>query len=72
MFFDYNFVKQQRSTYAYVTVFNPLWAGNGNAQQAKAVMKNIATFERPGGLVMSPHETGGQWDSPYAWAPNQL
>ncbi len=21
---------------------------------------------------MSPHETGGQWDSPYAWAPNQL
>ena len=21
---------------------------------------------------MSPDETGGQWDFPYAWAPNQL
>jgi alpha,alpha-trehalase len=21
---------------------------------------------------MSPYETGGQWDFPYAWAPNQL
>jgi alpha,alpha-trehalase len=21
---------------------------------------------------MSPSETGGQWDFPYAWAPNQL
>jgi alpha,alpha-trehalase len=72
MFFDYNFVKQQRSTYEYVTVFFPLWAGLATPEQAKAVAKNIATFERPGGLVMSPHETGGQWDSPYAWAPNQL
>ena len=72
MFFDYNFVKQERSTYAYVTVFNPLWAGNATAEQAKAVMKNVSTFERPGGLVMSPYETGGQWDFPYAWAPNQL
>ena len=27
MYFDYNFVKQQQSTYAYVTVFYPLWAG---------------------------------------------
>jgi alpha,alpha-trehalase len=65
-------VKQERSTYAYVTVFNPLWAGNATAEQAKAVMKNVSTFERPGGLVMSPYETGGQWDFPYAWAPNQL
>ena len=72
MFFDYNFVKQERSTYAYVTVFNPLWAGNATAEQARAVMKNVSTFERPGGLVMSPYETGGQWDFPYAWAPNQL
>jgi len=22
--------------------------------------------------VMSPYETSGQWDYPYAWAPNQL
>jgi alpha,alpha-trehalase len=72
MFFDYDFVKQQQSTYAYVTVFYPLWAGLATPNQAKAVMKNLSVFEKPGGLVMSPHETGGQWDFPYAWAPNQL
>jgi len=72
MFFDYNFVKQQQSTYAYVTVFYPLWAGLATPDQAKAVMKNVSIFEKPGGLVMSPYETGGQWDFPYAWAPNQL
>jgi alpha,alpha-trehalase len=72
MFFDYNFVKQQQSTYAYVTVFYPLWAGLASPDQAKALMKNLSIFEKPGGLVMSPYETGGQWDFPYAWAPNQL
>jgi alpha,alpha-trehalase len=35
-------------------------------------MNNVAIFEKPGGLVMSPTESGGQWDYPYAWAPNQL
>ena len=72
MFFDYNFSRQERSTYAYVTVFAPLWAGVATPEQAKAVVSNLKIFERPGGLVMSPHETGGQWDFPYAWAPNQL
>jgi alpha,alpha-trehalase len=72
MFFDYDFVNNQQSTYAYVTVFYPLWAGLATPSQAKAVMKNLSIFEQPGGLVMSPHETGGQWDFPYAWAPNQL
>jgi alpha,alpha-trehalase len=73
MFFDYNFVKQQLSTYPYVTVFFPLWAGWASPEQANAVVvKHLSTFEQPGGLVMSPHESGGQWDFPYAWAPNQL
>jgi alpha,alpha-trehalase len=72
MFFDYNFAKQQQSSYAYVTVFYPLWAGLATPDHAKAVMKNLSIFEKPGGLVMSPYETGGQWDFPYAWAPNQL
>ncbi len=72
MFYDYNFVKQQQSTYPYVTVFFPMWAGLASPEQAKAVMKNLPIFEHPGGLVMSPNETGGQWDFPYAWAPNQL
>jgi len=72
MYFDYDFENGKRSTYEYVTAFFPLWAGIPTPAQARAVMGHLATFEKPGGLVMSPHETGGQWDFPYAWAPDQL
>lgn len=72
LFFDYNFETKTRSTYEYVTTFYPLWAGLATPEQARAVVQHIGIFERPGGLVMSPYETGGQWDYPYAWAPNQL
>src|ERR1700676_602077 len=72
LFFDYDFEKQARSTYEYVTTFYPLWAGIATPEQARTVMQHVGKFEQPGGLVMSPYETGGQWDFPYAWAPNQL
>jgi alpha,alpha-trehalase len=72
MFYDYDFVAKKLSSYDYVTTFYPLWARIATPEQAKELVKNIAVFERPGGLVMSPYETGGQWDFPYAWAPNQL
>jgi alpha,alpha-trehalase len=72
LFFDYNFETKTRSTYDYVTTFYPLWAGLATPEQARAVVQHIGIFERPGGLVMSPYKTGGQWDYPYAWAPNQL
>jgi alpha,alpha-trehalase len=72
LYFDYDFENQLQSSYEYVTTFLPMWAGIATQEQARAIMQNLAVFERPGGLVMSPHETGGQWDFPYAWAPNQL
>src|ERR1700745_599128 len=72
MFFDFDFESQVQSSYPYVTTFLPMWSGLATPQQANAVMKNIGIFERSGGLVMSANETGGQWDYPYAWAPNQL
>jgi alpha,alpha-trehalase len=71
-FFDYDFEKRQRSTYDYISTFYPLWAGLATPEQARQVTGHIAIFERPGGLMMSPYETGGQWDAPYAWAPTQL
>ncbi|HEX6880299.1 MAG TPA: trehalase family glycosidase [Terriglobales bacterium] len=71
MFFDYNFMTKQRSTYDYITTFYPLWAGLATPQQAKAVIANMKVFERKGGLMMSPYETGVQWDAPYGWAPTQ-
>jgi alpha,alpha-trehalase len=72
LYFDYDFEKQVQSSYEYVTTFVPMWAGVATPEQARAIMNNVAIFEKPGGLVMSPQETGGQWDYPYAWAPNQL
>jgi alpha,alpha-trehalase len=72
LYFDYDFENGKRSDYEYVTAFFPLWAGIPTAEQARAVMQHLPTFEKPGGLVMSPNETGGQWDFPYAWAPDQL
>jgi alpha,alpha-trehalase len=72
MYMDYDFENQKRSSYEYVTTFFPLWAGIPSQEQARTLMQHLSTFEKAGGLVMSPNETGGQWDFPYAWAPDQL
>jgi len=67
LFFDFNLRTRQRSSYRYATTFYPLWAGLATPEQAKAVVKNLAAFEKPGGLAMSTEDTGGQWDLPYGW-----
>ena len=72
LFFDYNFDNAQRSTYLYATTFYPLWAGLATDAQARAVMKNLRSFEKPGGIAMSTQETQAQWDYPFGWAPIQL
>ena len=72
LFFDYDFEQQARSTYEYVATFYPLWTGIATPEQARSVVQHLGRFEQPGGLVTSPYQTGGQWDFPYAWAPNQL
>ncbi len=72
LFFDYNFETAERSTYRYATTFYPLWAGVATDAQARAVVSNLAIFERPGGLATSVQESQGQWDYPFGWAPLQL
>jgi alpha,alpha-trehalase len=72
LFFDYDFVKQERTKYEYASTFYPLWAGLATKEQAQAVLRNLSLFEKPGGLVMSPYDTGAQWDYPYVWAPIEL
>jgi alpha,alpha-trehalase len=72
MFFDYNFATGTRSTYDYATTFYPLWAGLASDDQARAVDANLHLFEQPGGLAMSTHQSGAQWDYPYGWAPIHL
>jgi alpha,alpha-trehalase len=71
-FFDYDFIEGKRSTYRYLTTYYPLWAGLATPEQAKAVMKNLSTFEQAGGLAMSPEKSGAQWDYPYGWAPVEM
>jgi alpha,alpha-trehalase len=72
LFFDYDFTRQQQSSYDYAATFYPLWTGLATSQQAQAVLRNLSVFEKPGGIAMSDRTTGVQWDFPYGWAPLQL
>jgi alpha,alpha-trehalase len=69
MFYDYNFVTHQRSSYNFITAFYPLWAGLATPQQAAAMDHHLSLFEHPGGLAMSDNDSGTQWDLPFGWAP---
>jgi len=68
-FADYDFVKGNASSYAYITSLYPLWAGVATREQAAQVEAKLKLFERPGGVAMSNTETGLQWDEPFGWAP---
>lgn len=72
LYYDYDFKDGEQSRYTYATTFYPLWVGLASPEQAKAVVQNLRSFDRPGGIVMSMDDTGAQWDSPYGWAPIQL
>ncbi len=72
LYYDYNFVHKTVRRYAFLTTFYPLWAGLATREQAAAVERNLAKFERPGGLETSAGESGNQWDAPWGWAPLQM
>jgi alpha,alpha-trehalase len=72
MYCDYNFAHQRIRRYPFLTTFYPLWAGIASKEQAASVVKNLAKFERPGGLSTSTFESGNQWDLPFGWAPLQM
>ncbi len=72
LYYDYNFEKQRRSDYRFITAFYPLWAGIASEQQAARVEANLPLFERAGGLQTSDHVAGDQWDAPFGWAPMQV
>ncbi len=72
LFVDYNLKTESQSAYEFATTFYPLWVGLASPEQARALVKNLALFEQPGGLAMSRKETKTQWDYPYGWAPIHL
>lgn len=67
--FDYGCTTQRQSTYRYLTMFYPLWAGLADENQIKGLEKALRWFEQQGGLAMSTYNSGTQWDLPYGWAP---
>jgi alpha,alpha-trehalase len=71
MYFDYNFITRQQSSYAFITTFYPLWAGAADKKQQQGVIAALPIFEHPGGLAISDHDSGEQWDLPYGWAPTE-
>jgi alpha,alpha-trehalase len=70
-YYDYDFVHSRVRRYPFLTTFYPLWAGFAGKDQAARVVKNLAVFERAGGLQTSSNHTGDQWDAPFGWAPLQ-
>jgi len=72
LYYDYNFAHKTVRRYPFLTTFYPLWAGIASKEQAAAVARNVAKFERPGGLSTSTYESGNQWDLPFGWAPLQM
>lgn len=82
MYFDYDTVKQEQTTYESATTFWAMWAGAASPRQAAAlVIQALPKFEVFGGLVSGTEESRGviglsrpnrQWDYPYGWAPQQI
>jgi alpha,alpha-trehalase len=71
LYYDYDFVHGLIRRYPFLTTFYPLWAGIASKEQAARVVRNLARFERPGGLQTSEFKSGDQWDAPFGWAPLQ-
>jgi alpha,alpha-trehalase len=86
-FFDYDFVRQKRSTYISATGLYPLWAKLLDANDAtdreravRMVSYLHGKLEQPAGLAATARQSveaaathdQRQWDYPYGWAPHQM
>jgi alpha,alpha-trehalase len=69
MFFDYDYITGEQSSYVYATIFYPLWAGVATKEQAAAADSHLGLLDKPGGLTCSTYASGLQWDLPFGWAP---
>jgi alpha,alpha-trehalase len=81
LYFDYDTVKEELTTYESATVYWMLWAGCASEDQAERLKKSLYKFEVRGGLVSGTEQSRGsisldrpnrQWDFPFGWAPHQI
>jgi alpha,alpha-trehalase len=81
-YYDYNFVKEQKTQFQSLTNLYPLWAGMVSQERAELmVTKALPLYIEPGGLVSTTKASRGpvtaqrpqrQWDYPNGWAPHQI
>lgn len=82
MYFDYDTVKREQTSYECATTFWPMWAGVSTPRQAAVLVQEaLPKLEAFGGLLSGTEESRGrigldrpnrQWDFPYGWAPQQM
>lgn len=81
LYFDYDTVKEEMTTYESVTAYWMMWAGCASSDQADKLVKSLFKFEVKGGLVSGTERSRGhisldrpnrQWDFPFGWAPHQI
>lgn len=82
MFFDYDTIKEEQTTYESATAFWAMWSGLASPHQAARLVKDaLPLLEAQGGLASGTEKSRGvigldrpnrQWDYPYGWAPQQM
>lgn len=69
---DYNFIKQQSTSFKSLAGLFPLYFNIATEEQAASIAKIIKSeFLKDGGLVSTTVHSGQQWDAPNGWAPLQ-
>ena len=77
-YYDYNYVKKQRSNVDSLAAYYPLWAGMVDERQAARLVGALRKFENKGGLSTTdtvmlgqfvPGSMPTQWAYPNGWAP---
>ncbi len=81
-YFDYNFCKNEQTSFESATTFYPLWTKIASQAQADLLIKKaLPVLEFAGGIAGSSKESVGiinderpqkQWDYPNGWAPHQI
>lgn len=78
LYYDYNYVKEKRSSISSLAAYFPMWAGMVSEKQAAQLVKSLRRFENKGGLAttdalpLSQYAPGSmpvQWAFPNGWAP---
>jgi alpha,alpha-trehalase len=81
LYYDYNFVKQQKGVVNSLAAYYALWAGVADKAQAAKLVSSLKKFENKGGLAATdaiqvarllPGAMPEQWAYPNGWAPLHL